>query len=126
MPINKDGPVFAAFSHNKDIQQATLECAEAVVESLIAVPPNADPGLLFGKIQSGKTRTFITTLALAFDNGFDLAVVFTKGVKVLTQQTVVRISQEFEIASKRDFVNVFEIMSIPENLPPALIAAKLV
>src|SRR4051812_24112379 len=105
MPIKKDGPVFTAFSYGKDIRPNTLECAEEVVESLVTVQPNASPGLLFGKIQSGKTRTFITTLALAFDNGFDLAVVFTKGVKVLTQQTVVRISQEFEVPSKRDLVN---------------------
>jgi len=103
-----------------------MACAEAVVESLIAVPLNASPGLLLGKVQSGKTRTFITALALAFDNGFDLAVVFTKGVKLLTQQTVARISQEFGLASNQDLVHVFEIMSTPENLPPALIGQKLV
>jgi len=126
MPINRGGPVFAAFSHGKAVQAATLECAAAVVESLLTVPANAKPGLLFGKVQSGKTRTFVTALALAFDNGFDLAVVFTKGVKVLTQQTVARIAQEFEVASNRDLVHVFEIMSTPENLPPALISQKLV
>jgi hypothetical protein len=82
--------------------------------------------LLFGKIQSGKTRTFITALALAFDNGFDVAIVFTKGVRVLTQQTVSRIGSEFAVAADRDLVHVFEIMSMPENLPPALIAQKLI
>lgn len=126
MPINKNGPVFAAFSHNKNIQPTTLRCAEEIVQSLVNVPHNTAPGLLLGKIQSGKTKTFITALALAFDNGFDVAVVFTKGVKVLTQQTVVRIAQEFETASSRDLLHVFDIMSTPENLPPALIAQKLV
>lgn len=125
MPINK-GPVFDAFSSEKEVSPATLACAEVVVESLLAALPNAAPGLLLGKIQSGKTRTFITALALAFDNGFDIAVVFTKGVKVLTQQTVARLRQEFAVAIERDIVHVFEIMSTPENLPPALIGQRLV
>jgi Z1 domain len=126
MPINRGGPIFAAFCQGKQVQPTTVECAATVVESLLAVPANARPGLLFGKVQSGKTRTFITALALAFDNGFDLAVVFTKGVKVLTQQTVARISQEFEVAASRDLVHVFEIMATPENLPRGLISQKLV
>jgi hypothetical protein len=126
MPINENGPVFAAFAEDKNISPQTLQCAKDVVESLGNVAANAAPGLLFGKIQSGKTRTFITALALAFDNGFDLAIVFTKGVKVLTQQTVSRIGSEFAIASDRDLVHVFEVMSTPENLPPALIAQKLI
>ena len=126
MPINANGPVFAAFSEGRQISPATLACAESVVNSLVTIAPNAAPGLLLGKIQSGKTRTFITALALAFDNGFDLAVVFTKGVKVLTQQTVSRISLEFERASNRDLAHIFEIMSMQENLPPALIAQKVV
>lgn len=126
MPVNENGPVFTAFAENKSILRATLQCAREVVESLMNVQPNAEPGLLFGKIQSGKTRTFITALALAFDNGFDLAIVFTKGVKVLTQQTVSRIGSEFAVAADRDLVHVFEVMSTPENLPPALIDQKLI
>lgn len=126
MAIDIGGPVFGAFSEGREIDPETLQCASSVVEALLDVPANAKPGLLFGKVQSGKTRTFITALALAFDNGFDLAVVFTKGVKVLTQQTVVRISQEFGAASSRDLVNVFEIMTTPVNLPPALVSQKLV
>ena len=92
----------------------------------MVVSSNAEPGLLLGKIQSGKTRTFITALALAFDNDFDLALVFTKGVKVLTQQTVARIKQEFTVASNQDLLHVFEIMAMPQNLPPALVSQKLV
>jgi hypothetical protein len=126
MPVIIDGPVFAAFSQNKDIQANTLSRATEIVESLVTLAGDANPGLLLGKIQSGKTRTFITALALAFDNGFDLAVVFTKGVKVLTQQTVARISEEFEKASNRDLVHVFEIMTMQENLPVALIGQRLV
>jgi hypothetical protein len=121
MPIRKDGLVFAAFSEVGEVQPTTLACAEAVVESLVTATANSAPGLLLGKIQSGKTRTFITAVALAFDNGFDLALVFTKGVKVLTQQTVSRISQEFQSAADQDLVHVFEIMSMQENLPIALI-----
>ena len=126
MPIVNNGLVFSAFSTGKNIPQASLTCASSVVESLLATRANAHPGLLLGKVQSGKTRTFITALALAFDNGFDLAVVFTKGVKVLTQQTVARISREFEPATVRDLVSVFEIMAMQENLPPAILSQRLV
>jgi len=34
-------------------------------------------GLVYGRIQSGKTRAMITSSALAFDNGFQVVVVIT-------------------------------------------------
>jgi len=126
MPIDSNGRIFTAFSRGRVVEPATLDCASAAVDSLLTVSTAAEPGLLFGKVQSGKTRTFITALALAFDNGFDVSIVFTKGVKVLTQQTVARLIQEFRTAVDQDLVQVFEVMSMPENLPPALVSQKLV
>ena len=51
--------------------------------------------MMLGKIQSGKTRSFIGVISLAFDNGYDLAVVLTKNSNALVKQTTARIKQEF-------------------------------
>lgn len=55
------------------------------------------PGMLLGRIQSGKTRAFIGLMALCFDNDFDMAIILTKCSKALVQQTVKRMMQEFDI-----------------------------
>lgn len=71
------------------------------------------PGMLLGKIQSGKTRGFLGVMALAFDEGFDVAIVLTKGTKTLAKQTVERISSDFEQFRNEDAIQVYDIMSVP-------------
>lgn len=44
-------------------------------------------GLVYGRIQSGKTRAMITSTALAFDNKFQVAVVVTSNNNRLVEQT---------------------------------------
>ncbi len=44
-------------------------------------------GLLYGRIQSGKTAAMITTTALAIDNGFRVIVLLTTNFVKLVQQT---------------------------------------
>jgi len=39
------------------------------------------PGILLGRVQSGKTRAFLGVIARAFDRGYDIAVILTKGTK---------------------------------------------
>lgn len=71
-------------------------CVEETVEELLSDEENAeDPGLLLGKIQCGKTQTFERIIALAFDKGFDIAIVLTKGTKALVKQTVSRLQDDF-------------------------------
>ena len=41
-------------------------------------PQAAEPGLLLGKIQYGKTDTFEDITGLAFDRGIDIAIILTK------------------------------------------------
>lgn len=64
------------------------------------------PGMLLGLIQSGKTRAFTGVLAKCFDNGFDVAIVFTKNSIALVSQTINRLKTEFEkpIASNKLYV----------------------
>jgi len=60
-----------------------------------ATPPKADrcpTGLLYGRIQSGKTVAMITFAALAIDNGFRVVVVLTSDNVKLVDQTASRFS----------------------------------
>ena len=51
-------------------------------------------GLVVGYVQSGKTMSFSTVLALAADNGFQLAIVFAGITNQLLQQTRDRLTRE--------------------------------
>ena len=74
------------------------------------------PGLLLGKIQCGKTNTFVNIIGYAFDRGIGVAVVFTKGTNALAKQTKERLKKEFAVfarkreVSKLPFVEVYDIM----------------
>ena len=52
--------------------------------------------LCLGKVQSGKTAFFISTMALAFDNGYDLAYVIGGTKNNLLSQNRDRILEEFD------------------------------
>ena len=57
-------------------------------------------GIVIGKVQSGKTSNFIALLALAFDNGYNLAVVIGGNTNELLTQNVNRIKQSFNEKDK--------------------------
>ena len=54
-------------------------------------------GIVIGKVQSGKTSNFIALLALAFDNGYNLAVVIGGNTTELLTQNVNRIKKSFNV-----------------------------
>lgn len=87
---------------------------------------SSHPGMLLGKIQSGKTRAFLGIIALAFDKGFDAAVVLTKGTKTLGNQTVSRIAREFRPFREDNALQVFDILKIPTLTQWELEQQKLV
>ena len=59
-------------------------CAEETVSKLLEQETSfSRPGILLGKIQSGKTRVFLSVIGLAFDKGYEVAVILTKGTKSL-------------------------------------------
>jgi hypothetical protein len=68
--------------------------------------------MLLGKVQSGKTRAFLGIIALAFDDGYDIAVILTKGTKSLTRQTVQRVKADFAPFIANDQVQVYDIMQL--------------
>ncbi len=81
------------------------------------------PGILLGKIQSGKTRAFIGVMAHAFDEGYDFALVLTKGTNALAQQTKKRIEEEF---IKEDLVQIHDIMHFPKDLSQYELNQKMI
>ena len=44
------------------------------------------PGMLLGKVQSGKTNAYLGIIALSFDRGYDIAIILQKGTKALSAQ----------------------------------------
>ncbi|ENY8312805.1 TPA: hypothetical protein KNJ64_001283 [Clostridioides difficile] len=108
--MNLDGKFY---KKRIDSNEYTLEQKECIEESIQVLEGlKNEPLMMLGKIQSGKTKTFIGTIALGFDNGYDLAVVLTKGTNALSQQTLSRMKYEF----KGEHVRIFDIMSMPNNL----------
>lgn len=83
------------------------------------------PGVLLGKIQSGKTRAFLGIIALGFDRGYDVAIVLTKGTKSLARQTLARVRQDFRDFIAADEIQVHDIMALP-NMTPYELSQKLI
>jgi len=106
--------MYNTFIESKDYSTDLQECIEKTVDELTNRKTNFnDPGMLLGKIQSGKTRTFIGIIALAFDRGYNICVIFTKGTKALTEQTIKRLDNDFFQFIENDELKVYDIMSLP-------------
>src|SRR5208337_1728035 len=91
---------------------------EEVIEKLQKQATSTQrPGILLGKVQSGKTRAFLGVIARAFDRGYDVAVILTKGTKSLAEQTISRVKDDFREFIEADQVDVFDILAVPELTP---------
>jgi hypothetical protein len=128
MSLNFDGPMYTEFTKNSGLySDDDRGCIQRTVERLFSNPTSADrPGMLLGKIQSGKTKTFLAVIALAFDNGFDISIVLTKGTKALTKQTLERIKREFGTFEATDSLQIYDIMTLPSNLRGYELDQKLI
>ncbi len=122
-----NGKFYPKFVENKGYSQEALTAIQETVRTLLDKPTSADrPGMLLGKVQSGKTKTFMGAIALAFDNSFDVCVVLTKGTKALTKQTYERLQKEFSQFTQDDLAQVFDIMTIPPGLTGYELNQKLI
>ncbi len=84
------------------------------------------PGMLLGKIQGGKTRAFIGIIALTFDNGYDMAIILTKGTRALARQTQARLKKDFRNFIDDDMIKLYDILNIPDRLPGYILKQKLI
>jgi hypothetical protein len=103
------------------------KCISRVVEQLEKTQTSGQrPGMLLGKIQSGKTRAFVGAIARAFDQGVDIALVLTKGTKTLSAQTVSRLNVDFAEFIGEDELQVLDIMKLPGKLTRSELSRKIV
>lgn len=110
-----------------EFDPATFECAERTVRKILDTATTSEhPGMLLGKVQSGKTRTFISVLALAFDKGFDIAIVLTKNSRPLVEQTYKRLRSEFTPFIEDGEMEVYDIMHAPESFTAFELDSKLI
>jgi len=91
--------VYADFQARNMPSDDLKGCIERAADALLAPGLSASealkPVMLYGKIQSGKTRAFVGIMSIAFDRGVDIIVVYTKGTNALATQTAMRMKQEF-------------------------------
>ncbi len=124
-----DGNYYQHFLESAEFEYTADEqvCVKNTVEKLIKHKTmGTKPGMLLGKIQSGKTKTFLAAMGLAFDNEYEIAVVFTKGTKALSKQTQERIQREFKPFVDSDEVLIFDIMQMPQALSGWELKRKLI
>lgn len=121
------GKFYETLTNRRQDPANLKSCMENTVQQLLENDTNVNkPGMLLGKIQSGKTRAFIGIIALAFDNGYDMAIILTKGTKALAQQTYERLEADFSDFIDDDKVQVFDILHVPENLPKWILKQKII
>lgn len=61
----------------------------------------SETGIVIGKVQSGKTSNFISVLALAFDNKYDIAIVLGGNTLELLKQNASRIESAFKVDTEK-------------------------
>lgn len=121
-----DGVFYSTLNNKNNYEEPTKQCIENTVQNLLQNQTTINkPGMLLGKIQSGKTRTFIGITALAFDNGYDVIIVLTKGTKLLATQTYERFKREYSTMHEEDQIQLFDIMNLPTNLSQYELDQKL-
>ncbi|MGH9474142.1 MAG: Z1 domain-containing protein [Terriglobales bacterium] len=118
---------YEALRQRRGDDGALADCIRRTTQKLLELPRGDDrPGMLLGRIQSGKTRAFIGIIAQAFDSGFDIAVVFTKPTLSLSTQTEKRLKADFAEFIERDQVLIFDIMHPQGQLTPSELRRKIV
>lgn len=69
-------------------------------------------GLAIGKVQSGKTSNFIALTALAFDNEYNIVIIFGGNTNLLLSQTEARIDEMFDLKNgRREAIEVLSCSS---------------
>lgn len=127
MPSTPPAPFYARLAEKRGDAPELRNCVEATIEKLLAAETTAArPGMLLGKVQSGKTRAFLGIVALAFDRGFDVVVILTKGTKALARQTLKRVRDDLSEFVADDTVQIFDIMHLPQNLTNYELDQKLI
>lgn len=117
---------YSRLREQREDDEQLQKCIENVVDQLDNANNPEKPGMLLGKIQSGKTRAFLGVVARAFDRDYDIAIILTKGTKTLASQTVKRIGRDFKTFIDNDEIVLFDIMSAPVPLTKSELRRKII
>lgn len=82
-----------------NIVQNSVEIFSHCVE--VARNQTSNTGIIIGKVQSGKTSNFIALIAMAFDNGYNIAIVLGGNKNILLDQNKQRIKESFNVDSDK-------------------------
>ena len=121
--VAKHYPIYTHLKNQIGYTDELQECIKKTTDELLKDGEGADkPGLLLGKIQSGKTRAFVGVMALCFDRGVDICVILTKGTKPLAEQTVLRMNADFyDFVDGKDpskpEVKIYDIIEVKTGIP---------
>lgn len=88
--LDDEGQVRDTTRNASDIVSSIIKGYGGTVEQGInpeSIPQNPVIGLVYGRIQSGKTRAMIASTAMSFDNGFRISIVMTSNINDLVNQT---------------------------------------
>ena len=100
-------------AHNPYMTPEKAQVVHEMVDQLMKTDETAtQPCLLLGKVQCGKTDTFLSIMGLCFDRGIDIAVVMTKGTNTLTKQTIQRLNKDFRFFKDQQTYGQKVIVSI--------------
>ena len=87
--VNLNGDFYSYLQEKNKYDENLQKVINNTVIKLIKEQTTANkPGMLLGKIQSGKTRAFIGIMGLAFDNNYEVVVILTKNSNALARQTI--------------------------------------
>lgn len=131
IPMTKElavaGNFFSYLKEKNNYSEQELKTMQNTVRNLLDISTTSNkPGMLLGNIQSGKTRSFIGAMGIAYDNGYEVVIIFTKNSSALVKQTFERIEQEYDIAINQDLLAVYDIMKMPVKLRNFELKKKLV
>jgi hypoxanthine phosphoribosyltransferase len=99
---------YSIHSANRKYSKTLQDTVKSTVDKLLTSKTSSEnPGVLLGRIQSGKTTAFIGVIADAFERGIDVAVVLTKNSELLGTQTTRRIRKEFQEFEEQGHINIY-------------------
>lgn len=112
--ISDDEYIFSTMKlHNKFMTPEKEQVVREMADQLMSTGENAmQPCLLLGKVQCGKTDTFLSIMGLCFDLGIDVAIVMTKGTNTLTSQTIKRLNKDFRFFKDQQTYNQRVVVSV--------------
>ena len=86
---------------SKEEKEALRKSSKEILSKCIPAKnhnnPDSNVGLVIGKIQSGKTTSFTSVLALARDNDYKIAIIIAGRTNLLLKQTFERLNKDLSI-----------------------------